>query len=183
MKHTYHVLTPLGRVHQVPRLAKALHLSDVVWHPIVEDDLCFWISGDRIDSFKFHRSPDGWHPAHYGINQFIDKGNIYEADRYMILPDDDAYGDGFWEKIDSADGDLLIWSMERPAHNDVLEAKVENIRGGGIGGEQLCMTGDLLKQSRFSPPYGGDWDFIQKICENRTPTFIPEARVIFNCHP
>lgn len=182
LKHQYHVLTPLGRMQQVPRLAKTLYHPQILWHVLMEDDLCFFLAGIRIHNFLFPRAPEGWHPAHWAINQFIEWSAIYSKDRYLILADDDSYADGFWEKLDAADGDLIVFSMERPTHGDLLEAKPENMRFCHVGGEQVCMTGELLRTSRFKPPYGGDWDFIEKLCEGRTPVFLPEAHVRFNSH-
>lgn len=181
LKHHYHVLTPLGRLQQVPRLAKSLAHPCITWHPLVESDLLFWISGTHIHSFMFHRSPEGWHPAHYAVNQFIEYAPIRPEDRYLILPDDDDYGEGFWEKIDSADGDLVIASMNRPGM-DFLEAKSDNLQFGRVGAEQICLTGELLRPSRFQPARGGDWPWIESLCKKQNPVFVPDATVHFNTH-
>ena len=184
MKYHYHVITPFSRFeHIVPLTHMLYHATQkrLTWHPIIDEDLKFDIaSSDWIKPLRCAARVDGWFMGHYKENWFIEHSEIEDADRYLVLNDDDAYGTDFFSKIDAVEGDCLICSMRRNNKGDVLIAAPQNVVGGLIGGEQIIVSGGVLRQFRAGPSYGGDRDFIAAITAKYPPTFVPDAEVFWN---
>jgi hypothetical protein len=125
------------------------------------------------------------------MNWFLNHVEWNDHDRYIQLNDDDLYEPGFFERMDAVAGELLICTMKRgdasppkadtpaqPFHT--LTACRENLNCGGVGGEQIMMSGRAYRNFRFGKGFSGDWDMIADVLANYQPNFVPEACVCFN---
>lgn len=168
-------------------MLEMLSTHNIIWHPIYQHSvfperlLPKW-----VEPCYCTPTPNGWHPANWKANYFLDHWNIEENDRYANLSDDDFYEPGFYRKISKHKGDVVVVSMRRgdvaiggyPKHT--LVAKAENLKGAGIGGQQLIVSGRVIRGFRYGREYAGDWEFISKIISKHRVEFAPEAFVYFN---
>lgn len=193
MKHSYHILTPFSREANLQRLGVHLRDLGLIWHPIMNETFCF-----RIEESEWLKPcvcpvpPKGWNPGHHVLNYYLEHEPICEEARYLILCDDDWYEDGFFDKIDAIEGDVLVCSMKRgntqppncPQYGtSTLVASRENLRVGYVAGEQLILRGNILKNIRFGPENDSDGRIIVQVCEaqgQEKVKFVPEACVLFN---
>jgi hypothetical protein len=180
----YHVITPFSRFEHIVPLTEMLYHATtdrLVWHPIVDRELKFQLAqSEWVEPMVCPGKVDGWFMGHYKENWFIEHAEIVDTDRYLVLNDDDAYGTDFFQKIDLVKGDCLICSMRRNSRGDLLTAAPYNLLPCKVGGEQIVVTGEILKRFRWGEDYTGDWDFIKAVTEKYPPVFVPEAEVFWN---
>lgn len=189
-KYRYHVVTPFTRFENLVVFACMLREFGVMWHPVFNDDLPFRLAeNDWIEPWFAARAPEGWNRGNWAFNWFLDHGSILDRSRYLLMPDDNFYEPGFFDKLEEREGELLICSMKRghqippggtPYGTDTLVAVPGNMHVGGVGGEQLIVSGRLLKTVRFGPNHGSDGQVIAALCQAHKPEFLPEAYVWFN---
>lgn len=181
-RFTYNIFTPFCRWQNLIPFTNMLHRERVRWHPILDGHALFTFLADWIyPSLYPGPMPEGWFPGHAIQNWWIENRWIYDTHRYAMLSDDDMYEEGFIDKIDAVDGDVLIATMLREhAGHGTLVACAENVKGGSIGGEQIIVTGAVLKQFRFGPSGMGDWDFIKAVTDKYPAVFVPDAKVYWN---
>lgn len=191
MKYSYNILTPFSRFQNLCQMRD--HIASIrvaTWHLICEKkDIPFrmhipeWMRVVECDPM-----PAGWFPASWKPNWFADHVELNPDARYLLLNDDDFYEPGFFQKIDEHDGEVVICSMKR-GHNtppgstngpETLNARPQELHQAGIGGEQIIVSGRVLKEFRFGPPYDGDWTFISAVTAKYPPVFVPDAFVWFN---
>ncbi len=194
-KYKYHVITPLNRFENLNKLIEMLEPQQVIWHIITDDSRWRpplpweeWIMGyvcHNPETTFFTR-------CNWAINWFLDTYPPFPNDRYCILNDDDAYESGFFDKIDAHEGEVIIPSMERGyqipkgvqaerAHGfHKLVAQPENMCIGGVGVEQIIVSGRLLRTARLPIHICGDGMMIEWFYKTHGAEFAPEANVWFN---
>lgn len=177
-KYAYHVFTPFCRFQNLLYMAKRLHGVGVQWHVIFDADLPFTLQADWIHSMVCPTKEPGWFVGHWYQNYWVEHETIIDQDRYIMCSDDDDYEVGFFDLMDQKEGEVLICSMKRPG--DILYADPGYMHCGMVGGEQIMMTGRVLRQFRWAHHYAGDWDFIINVITRYPPVFVPEARVWWN---
>lgn len=195
MRHTYHVITPMVRIENLPALAAMLEPHKVIWHVLTDEGSPpadpqghAWIHPLVVPNteVKFYER------CNHAINWFLENTPLVDADRYCILNDDDAYEPGFFEKIDKHAGDVIIASMERGdrtpsnvgvdrAHSTSKHwAKPENMKPGHVGVEQAIISGRIIKAVRIPLDIVGDGMMIEQLVKAHAATYSPEANVWFN---
>ena len=179
MKFKYHVHTPLSRLKNLPLLHYMMSTMGVTWTIICEEsERPNLAQADWVKLMVCDKCPDGYFPGNWKSNWFLDHTELDDGTRYLCCNDDDFYEPGFFGKVDAVDGDVLICSMHR-AH-DVLVGRADQLRGGGIGGEQIILNGKVQRDFRFGNHYAGDWDMISAVIAKHAAAFAPEAYVLWN---
>lgn len=192
----YHVITPLARYENLNPLVRMLEPHKVSWHVTTDSENLFriwfplnWARAYSIDNAKVppaDRCLDS-------INWLLNHLRLNDDDFYCFLNDDDAYEDGFFEKLSPHQAnDVLIVSMKRgdqippgtPAHRahgtNTLVAAPENMRICQVSLEQILIKGRLLKGLRFPVKDCGDGLFIEEVVSKHPVKYVPEANVLFN---
>lgn len=194
-KHTYWVITPLARFENLRKLIPMLEAQNCQWVVITDDDLPFqpvfrqsWIHHHvcpNRESAFFLR-------CNWAINWYLDTYPPELGHRFCFCNDDDAYEPGFFDRIDLHDGEVIIPSMERGnrtpsgviperAHGFTkLVAAPENVHIGGVGVEQIIISGRLLRDVRLPLHICGDGMMIEYCHKVYGAEFAPEAVVQFN---
>lgn len=183
MKYRYHIITPFSRWRNFPTLSKHLYpIRQLCWHPVFDADIPVQF-GCRswIEAHYSQPHPEGFFPGYWKTNWFLDHHEMDAEGRYLVLNDDDLYEEGFFDKIDAVEGELLICSMDRGGGK--LMAHPDDMKCGYVGGEQLIVSGRLMKDERYEPHYEGDWGVISRLTAKTPPLFVPDAVVKFNCLP
>lgn len=181
------VVTPFQRKENIDLLANVLK-DKAKWIVLIDDHTLaplfpYWVEVRKMDKppKRANLSPSNWL-----INEFISSGLESET-QYMILCDDDSVEDGFFDKIPN--DDVIIVSMKRGQHLPMkncnygvgdLIASPLNIGIGKVGGEQLIIKGKHLRNFRYGLNYVGDGVMVMRVVEEFTPTYIPDAYVLFN---
>lgn len=191
----YHVITPLHRFENAAKMCAMLKDKQVYWHVILDDcepfELRFkhkwvyhYISPTQGDTF--------WARCNFSINFAMDLMLWDDNARYCFLNDDDAVEPEFFDKIDRADGEVIVVSMKRGhqtpagviaerAHGtDTLVAAPENLKVGFIGVEQMIVSGRILRKCRLPIHICGDGQMLEYIGANYPVTFLPEVYAWFN---
>lgn len=202
MKHNvYNVITPLTRMHLYNDLKQMIESQfsfdhTIKWHILLDSDnptnidkeeKDHWIRFYRIEMEKTEQDK-----GHVILNKFFEIGNIQDSERYNILCDDDAYSRNFFTNLDFIDYEVIICSMER-GHNipsgldpkrahptNKLWACKENLVLGGVGMEQIILSGRILKKYRIPTQHFGDGIFIINIARENRVKFAPEIVALFN---
>lgn len=174
----YHVFTPFCRFQNLLYMAKRLHGVDVIWHPIFDADLPFSLSADWIFPMVCPTKEPGWFVGHWYQNYWVEHAEIVDDHRYIMCSDDDDYEVGFFDLMDQHNGEVLVCSMKR--HGDILYADPGYMHCGMVGGEQVMVTGAILRKFRWTGHYAGDWDWIAGVLSAHPPTFVPSAMVWWN---
>lgn len=195
---TYNVLTPLYRVENLRKLIPMLEKQDVQWHVIYDQDTPFRIGFDQpwIHSYVCPNNETTFFTrCNYAINWFLNSYPPIEDQRYQILNDDDALEDDFIDKIDLHAGEVIIPSMERGARTPPgvqperahgatkLWAAPENVHIGGVGVEQIIISGRLLNGPppiRLPLHICGDGMMVEWTYKTYGAEFAPECNVLFN---
>lgn len=194
-RFNYHVITPFSRVANLNLMLDMLSPMGINWHLVYEEQhkpelttaVTRWVRSSQCPA-----PPPGWFPGNWKLNWLLDQFPWDLEARYIMLSDDDFYEPGFFDRMDAAgDGDVLICSMKRgdrtpgtpgmPAYDtSTLVACPANLGCGGIGGQQIMMSGWAYRRYRLGPGYTGDWDMISGVLKCYVPTFVPDAFVWFN---
>jgi hypothetical protein len=193
--HVYNVITPLSRFENLLKIIPMLEAQNCHWHVVVDDGAPFRLTFNHpwIHSYVCPNPETTFFTrCNYAINWFLDTFPPNLAERYSILNDDDAYEEGFFDKIDQHSGDVIIPSMERGrrtpagviperAHGATkLVAAPENVHIGGVGVEQMIISGRLLRGIRLPLHICGDGMMIEWTFKTYGAEFAPEANVLFN---
>ena len=187
----YHVMTPLSRKANLPRLSKMFDGFDqaVAWTLICEDKDTPEVEPERAEVMLCPAMPEGYgFIGSWKSNYFLDHTTFEPETRYCLLNDDDLYPSDFFDLLDDHHEDFIIVSMQRGDHQPpgsphpggVLIACPENLRPGYIGGEQIILAGALQKDYRLGHSYEGDWYMLADILAHHKPRYAPEAHVMFN---
>ena len=194
-KKIYNVITPLYRVENLRKLIPMLEKQGVQWHVIYDQDTPFQISFEQpwVHSYVCPNPENTFFTrCNYSINWMLDSFPPIEDQRYQILNDDDALEEDFIDKIDLHEGEVIIPSMERGnrtppgvqaerAHGATkLVASPENVQIGGVGVEQMVISGRLLKGIRLPLHICGDGMMIEWTYKTHGAEFAPEANIWFN---
>lgn len=192
------VLTPFSRIENKDLLIKLLEgkCNWIVLQAEGETDYQFpdWVTVKR---YKVEQ------PALSNklLNEFFKEAD--DETQYLVLCDDDAVEDGFFNKIPEADvvcvsmirNDFLakhiVWDdwKTKQAHYeygaDVLYAHPDNMQPARVGGEQLICKGKVLKKFQYgledsTNPEPGDWTFIRDVISEYPVTYVADAYVVFN---
>jgi hypothetical protein len=191
----YNIITPLSRVENIQNLIDVLEPKNVNWHIIIDDIAPFKLVFYQEWIKQYICPTQGnlfWERCNFSINWFLNTFPLNEDEMYCFLNDDDSYEPDFFEKLNKYDSNLIICSMMRGdqtpssatgvrAHPTFkLHANPNNMCVGGVGIEQIVLSGKILKNYRL-PIHGcGDGMFIEKICRENKATFAEEANVWFN---
>lgn len=194
----YSVITPLARFENLKKLIPMLETQDVHWHVITDDDIPFNISFEQPWIHHYvcpNRETTFFTRCNWAINWFLDTHPPVPDQMYCILNDDDAYEPDFFDKIDLHAGEVIIPSMERGvrtppgvqaerAHGATkLWAAPENVHIGGVGVEQIIISGRLLNGPppiRLPLHICGDGMMVEWTYKTYGAEFAPEAVVQFN---
>lgn len=200
----FHIITPMARYENIPKLIDILKTQGVIWHVITDDDnptpIHFtetWIH----HSVCPNKNVEFWARCNYSINWFIDDHILSPEDYYCVLNDDDGYEQDFFlhlkREIQQAvhqnkDVDLVITSMKRGHHipeglplvkqhpTNTLFAQPENMRVCGVGVEQFFLKGKFLKQHRLPLTPCGDGELITELVRLYPTLYLPNLFVLFN---
>jgi hypothetical protein len=187
--YRYHIVTAFSRPANFEPMYRMLEPMDVTWHLLVEETarLCLQSPAPWVKLEFYPAATDGFHPAHYLGNCFLQSG-LNPVERYQWLPDDTFLPEGFHVLIDRHPGEVVICTLDRGPHHPnecavnprILNACPEKIARGYIAGEQMIFSGKVGKAHRFGSSYSGDFDFIQSVTNDCAPNFAPEAKVKYN---
>lgn len=194
MNHTYHILTPFGRIQNLDEMIRLLRTLKIQWHPVFDDSLQFRMDfGHELGWIHPEYCPPtnipGFIRAHFINNWWMDRQVPEENGRYLFINDDDFLEEGFLEKVDGVEGDIMIVSMKRGHHQpptgpqygtETLVAAPENMSPGHVGGEQLIASGKALPRVRFGPNQFGDGEMVVAAVKEFEAAYVPEANVLFN---
>jgi SAM-dependent methyltransferase len=195
MTRKYHVITPMARLENLPKLAGMLEPHRITWHVLIDEGTPLPDVGGRpwIDLVVVPNHEVAFYErCNHAINWFLDHSELIDGDRYCVLNDDDAYEPDFFEKVEKLDGDLIIVSMERGdrippnvspdrAHGtSKIWARPENMAPGRVGVEQVVVSGRVLRTARLPLHVQGDGIMIEQLVKANVATYAPEANVWFN---
>ncbi len=196
----YNVVTSLNRYENLRKLANWLYQEDCIWH-VVYDEQSFFSLKSKCSWMSFYpcKQMGGlqlWQRCHFALNWFLDHVPIHDDQFYCFLNDDDAYEPEFFRKVEKArletNANLMIVSMQRGskipegvaperAHGDTtLVACRENMKPCYVGLEQMIVRGDLLAGVRIPLDIDGDGQMIAWMCNQFSPTFLPDTYAYFN---
>jgi hypothetical protein len=170
------VVTPFSRKQNM-NLMEDMLKGKCNWIVLIDDEFTF---PDWVMVKKYTKPPNemGLCKSNWLFNKFIEEG-LDDEIQYMILCDDDAVEDGFFDKIPN--DDTVIVSMKRTEDEaNTLIASPDNIAIGKVGGEQLILKGKILKNYRYGLSNIGDGEMIMQVARNHPITYVPKAYVIFN---
>lgn len=191
----YNVITPLNRFENLRKLISVLENQDCIWNVITDDNVPFglyfkqpwirhYVCPNRQETFFLR--------CNWAINWFLDSYPLRQNERFMFLNDDDLLEPGYFDKVDKFDGEVVITSMKRGDHIPVgvqaerahgtttLIAQKENMVIGGVGVEQILMSGKILKDVRIPMEISGDGRMIEWVVNTHGAEYCPEAFVWFN---
>ncbi len=189
-----HVITPLNRFENYGKLCELLRPQGIQWH-IITDQGATKATPDEPWIHSYCMNNDGapfWARCNKAINWFLDHHALYMGDRYGILNDDDAYEEGFFEKLNEFPSECIAVSMKRGnktpkdaiaerAHGtNTLVAAPENMKVGHVGVEQLLVSGRILTQCRLPIHICGDGQWIEYIAATQPIVYVPDVFVLFN---
>ncbi len=190
-----HILTPFSRTYNLIELGNAIKEEGCHWHLLsIQGEHLFPDLGTWVSQYRFPPPPNDFFVGHWLVNQFLENIGVNDEDRYLVITDDDMIEQGLFSKLNQYDDDVLILSMKRssvptPGNGQCafnsLVASPDNIFHGGIGFEQLCIRGKLMKKYRVPGIYHGDFLFIEQVWKNHLEAFrfVPDAWVYFNYLP
>ncbi len=197
----FHVITPLARFENVPKLIAILKLQNIQWHVITDDDNKKLLDFDGEPwihhSVCPNHSVEFWARSNNSINWFLETQYIVDDDYYCVLNDDDGYEHNFFQKLQTEiekhnPTDLIITSMKRgfqipdnlpPVKQhpiNTLVAAPENMVVCGVGVEQFFIKGKLLKQHRLPLTAYGDGELIVELVKQYKTLYLPHLFVLFN---
>jgi len=194
-RYHYHVLTPLHRIENAGKMLKMLEPQKVNWHVVMDVDEPFDLRFRRQWVHHYLCNTEGvefWARCNFSLNFAMGLMDWRDNDRYCFLNDDDAVEPGFFDKVDTADGEVVAVSMlrgnktpdgvaaERAHGTNELVAAPENMKVGFVGVEQLIVSGRILRQCRLPIHICGDGQMIEYITQTNPVTYLPEAKVWFN---
>lgn len=181
------VITPFQRLENLPFLIKALKnkcdWTVLIDDPYLKDKFPDWVTVKLYD--KREPRPNVC-ISNCLFNEYISSG-LEDDTQYMILCDDDSVEEGFFDKIPNED--VVITSMKRGEHVPMkncaygygdLIASPDNLKIGGVAGEQLIVKGKILKNFRYGLSGIGDGEMVLKITNEFPVTYVPNAYVLFN---
>jgi len=191
----YNVITPLARFENIQPLVQMLLPKNVHWHVIIDADAQYDVNFELDWVTKYICPNSGsifWERCNNSLNWFIDTVELKEDEMYCILNDDDAYEPDFFSKLDKIDSKVIVCSMLRgdqtpssatgvrahPTHK--LLAVPQNMFVGGVGIEQIILSGDTLSRYRIPVNGCGDGMFISQIVHENKTEYASEANVWFN---
>ena len=201
---TFHVITPLARFHNIPKLVETLRPHNIQWHVITDANKTESQQSLFSESWIRHYvCPNNqvvfWDRCNYAMNWFMDTTELHDTDFYCFLNDDDAYEPEYFDKLDTViqqqttDISVVLTSMKRgyripstaaPTRRHApttLYAVPESIHVGGIGLEQIAVRGRVLKQGhRFPLHHAGDGMFICDVSSKHPTALAPDIFVWFN---
>jgi hypothetical protein len=186
------VVTPFQRRQNIDLMANALN-GKANWVVLIDDPQLATMFPDWVTVKGYNMPPKvdpsfahAFVPSNRLFNKFIE-GGLDDETQYMILNDDDAVEDGFWDKIPNED--VVIVSMKRGdnarpnpywgAPVDLI-AKPENMKIAFVGGEQIIIKGKVLKNYRYGEGAVGDGEMVVKVVNENKVTYVPDAFVLFN---
>ncbi len=192
------VITPFSRVQNKDFLIQMLEgkCNWVVLQAEGEQDYKFpdWVTVKKYPAKQPNLS-------NQLLNQFFKEAE--DDTQYMVLCDDDAVENGFFDKIPNED--VVCVSMQRNDYAskhyvwddwanklvhieyglDILYAHPDNMKVASVGGEQLIVRGKILKQFEYGMSDStalvpGDFAFIRDVIEKHPVVYVPDAYVLFN---
>ncbi len=201
------VVTPFQRKENLDLLVNLIK-GKANWTVLVDegDTSVFpeWVTVKR-----YEKPREGTTKSNVLFNRFISEGLDAET-QYMILCDDDAVEDGFFDKIPNKD--IVVTSMKRSDRAirhviwadykkglgrweesvDILTAHPDNMHVGAVGGEQVIIKGKILRNFRYGLSPTGDGEMIERMMDeyggrddlnpNAEPLihYLPDTYVLFN---
>jgi len=204
MSFNFHVITPLARYENVFLLKSMLETQNIIWHLITDDDARIKIEFNE-EWIKQYVCPNSglkfYDRCNNSINWFIETQDIVNKDVYCFMNDDDGYYLDFFKnlrlkienlKMSHHPTEVIICSMER-GHNIPdglpperrhppikLYAHPSYMHVGGVGIEQIFMSGKVLKENRLPLAVAGDGMMISDIVGKYPTSYLPELSVLFN---
>lgn len=203
----FHVITPMARYENIPKLIHILKEHNITWHVITDDDNDTPISFQEPWIHHYlcpNKNVRFWQRCNYSINWFIETHDFSPEDYYCILNDDDSYEKDFFKNLSnkiqefaSQEEDeikLVIVSMKRGHHvpsglpfvkqhpTNTLYAKPESMKACEVGAEQFFLKGNCWKQHRIPlDAYAcGDGKLIEELVRRYKTFYVPDLYVLFN---
>ena len=186
------VVTPFQRRQNIDLIANALK-GKANWTVLIDDPQLSTMFPDWVTVKGYNMPPKvdpsyahAFVPSNRLFNLFIEQG-LDDETQYILLNDDDAVEEGFWDKIPS--DDVVIVSMKRGdnalpnpywgAPVDLI-AKPEFMKVAFVAGEQLIVKGKVLKNYRYGEGAIGDGEMVLEVVKDNKVTYVPDAHVLFN---
>ena len=175
----YHIITPFIRKENLSLLQE--NFKGFTWHRLEETD-------------HYKKIADVIERVATKINDFLDT-ELIDDDYYTFMCDDDAFEEGYLEKIKQFTDDVIVVSLKRGdktirpgvhAHpTDTLIASPENMKINSWGLQQLIIKGKILKNYRLnfeSTADGAIGEQLKKDMEEQGKKirFVPDLYVLFN---
>lgn len=193
--NNYRVLTPFSRPQNLIEMGSCLKQQGVQWHLLsVEGEAKLPDLGSWVHQHFFRSPPPDFFIGHHLCNEFLEHVEVDDEDYLVVLTDDDATEEGFFDKLRPFNDDIIIVSMQRsnkPSGTDAgcaygtLMAAPENMKTVYIGYEQLVIKRKVAKQYRCGGVYHADGLLLEQLWAERMESFrfVPDAKVYFNRYP
>lgn len=192
--NSFHVITPMARIQNFPKLLDLLRPHGIQWHVITDMGATEVECNEPwVHSYRFNNPEKTfWGRCNAAVNWYLDHKVLNHQDHYGILNDDDAYEVDFFNKLRSVSGEVIAVSMKRGnrtpgdvtperAHGtDTLTAHPSQMKVGRVGVEQLFVTGRIQSKCRLPIHICGDGQMIEYIVATNPVTYVPDAYVYFN---
>lgn len=190
-KHTYIVVTPLSRFQHLAKYLDLFEREGVRWDMLLDEGAPA-LNTARYPNVRccyFPKKEPFWRAFNGHLTDYIRTVPIEPDSRYIILADDDWLEPGFFDKLDSVDGQFLLCSMTRGQRSppgghghgtSTLIPAPQNITVGSVSIEQMIITGRLFSTLHFEDVLHADGLAIMELSKRVQPVFVPEAVVQFN---
>jgi hypothetical protein len=200
------VITPMARLRNIPELIAMLETKNIHWHVITDHDAT---EQPKFEQAWIHHyicpniSGSFFERCNNSINWWIDTYSPIKDQMYCIMNDDDGYEPDFFDKVrdliqqhknQSKNHDVIIVSMERGSQTPPLNqtgalrqhqtfklwAQPQNMAPGGVGVEQIILSGKILEMYRLPLLVDGDGRWISGIVHRHAPVYAPHINSWFN---
>ena len=198
MKHTYHLVTPFSRPENFKALSDHLRPLGITWHLLLDDPRKFELELEPwIREHHYQRPERDTMPWRFMVNRFAraldnNSDHLYDGDRFLLLSDDTFYEEGFFEKVDALDGDVIIVSAkrgdqippgttaERMHDTNTLVAVPENMVPCQVDSQQIVMSGHIFRRINLVHHHACDGFMIQQIVLDHDTVYAPDVFILFN---
>ncbi len=185
-----HIIMAFSRHHLAQTLVDLYRPMNVVLHPMIfKDEAMFPIREGWIRPFVASVDRKDAGSLISLTNMFIENAKIEDDHYYCTMTDDDMYDPGVVDRLRELDNDVVVVSMKRgdnlvpgsPYNTMTLVAHPNNMKIGGVGGEQIAIKGRIFKTLKFDEEDPcADGSMAVYLKDNFKVRYEPDLFVLFN---